>query len=91
MEDFRRRADELVDHMDDMKQLESGGELEFNLGLIYDSGIIVHKGIEKLAEAVGEPLILEETGDECFKYRLHFDYRGYRFISYLFDKGDLKW
>jgi hypothetical protein len=81
---YRYRADEIIDYLEAIKDLEEGDEVSFAIQFNFVCGILVHKGIEKLAEAVGEGLFFENVNDdsEIYNLRAYFDYRGYRFVQY---------
>ena len=47
----------------------------------YSKKLLITSGIERLAEAAGEPLKGEPYQGECFHYRASFKYRGIEFFE----------
>lgn len=76
--EIKEWLDEVVDHLDELKAREQLNSLiSLNFGHFTPDTILVHKGIDIMAAAIGEPLCFMKTRCNIYDFVAYFVYRGY--------------
>lgn len=82
--EIKEWIDKVVDNRDEAKSLEQfNTQIELNFMHLEYEPVVVHKGIDIVAAAIGEPLLFESNKCRNFDFVAYFYYRGCRFQQYV--------